>query len=339
MAKKRIGIDALFQTSVPRPVPEAAPGAGEFREVEVGRIRSGTHQPRRHFDETSMAQLVESVRAQGVLQPVLVRASGEGGYELIAGERRWRAAQAAGLERIPVRVVEFDDRQALTAAIVENLQREDLSPVEEAEGYLELLRARLEAEPDFAQYRDPEVPLAGVVRLLRALSNRIAGLTKDNVVLNLEPAVAEVFSSVGRLTWQSFTTHRLPLLSMPAEITAALRSNQLPYTKARQIARLTAERLGSDEAHARRVRRDLVEQAVTEGLSVRGLQAEISRLLGEVAASEAHRTSGRKAAAKTGLARRVDDLVAVLQDLEVDDLGPSRRAEVAAAVEALLKLL
>jgi ParB family chromosome partitioning protein len=342
MAKKRIGIDALFQTSVPAAVPEpASTGTMEYREVEIDRIHPGPRQPRRFFDEAALEQLVASIRAQGVLQPLLVRATTEPEqFEIVAGERRWRAGKAAGLDRLPVRVVELDDQQAVAVAIVENLQREDLSPIEEAEGYLELLRAGLEREPLFAEYRDESEPLEGVTRVLRALSNRAAGNTKDNVVLSLEPRVAEVFASVGRITWQSFTTHRLPLLSMPPELTAVLRNNQIPYTKARHIARLTAERLGVDESQARKIRRDMIEQAITEGLSVRSLQNEISRYLGGAQAEKSmQKPFGRKAPRRTGLGRRLDDLADALRTVEIEDLGPARRAEISAAIEALLKLL
>src|ERR1041385_8001221 len=121
MAKKKIGIDALFQTSVPPAIQPTPSAAGEFREVEVEAIRPAARQPRHYFDDASLDQLVASVRAHGILQPLLVRPGAQAGeYELVAGERRWRAARAAGLDRVPIRVVEFDDRQALTAAITEN---------------------------------------------------------------------------------------------------------------------------------------------------------------------------------------------------------------------------
>ncbi len=110
----------------------------ELVHLPVGSIAPGRHQPRRHFDESALETLTESVRAQGVVQPVLVRPAGSG-YELIAGERRWRAAQAAGLATVPAVIRDGDDTESLLLALVENVAREDLSPIEEARAYVELL--------------------------------------------------------------------------------------------------------------------------------------------------------------------------------------------------------
>lgn len=120
--------------------PEAGDvGGSALRELAVGSIQPNPRQPRRHFDEESLSTLVASVRELGVLQPVLVRPAGEGAYELIAGERRWRAAKRAGLATIPAVVRESDDVAMLEQAVVENLHREDLNPLEEAAAYQQLL--------------------------------------------------------------------------------------------------------------------------------------------------------------------------------------------------------
>jgi len=99
--------------------------------VAVAAIRPGRYQPRTRMDERSLAELAQSIRSQGLLQPVVVRPV-DGGYELVAGERRWRAAQMAGLEQIPAVVREVPDEAALVMALIENVQREDLNPIEEA---------------------------------------------------------------------------------------------------------------------------------------------------------------------------------------------------------------
>src|SRR3954469_11715906 len=104
----------------------------ELREIPVELIAPNPRQPRNHFDEATLAGLAESVRHRGILQPVLVRPVAGGTYELVAGERRWRAAGLAGLETIPALVRETDDAQALEVALIENMAREDLNPVEEA---------------------------------------------------------------------------------------------------------------------------------------------------------------------------------------------------------------
>ena len=113
--------------------------APELVHLRVDEIRPNPRQPRRHIDHEATAELAESIRAEGVLQPVVVRPRAEGGYELIAGERRWRAAREAGLSSVPALVREADDRQTLLLALVENVAREDLSPLEEARAYAVLL--------------------------------------------------------------------------------------------------------------------------------------------------------------------------------------------------------
>lgn len=126
------GLSALIRdTPVERP-PVAAPL--EYPQVEVARIRPNPWQPRRVFTKEALEELTASIREHGVLEPLIVRKA-EDGYELIAGERRWRAAQESGLTQVPVRVIEADDQKALELALVENLQRADLNVIEEAEGY------------------------------------------------------------------------------------------------------------------------------------------------------------------------------------------------------------
>ncbi|HEX2234986.1 MAG TPA: ParB/RepB/Spo0J family partition protein [Actinomycetota bacterium] len=130
------GLDALLG---PETAPQAAPVAGQQSEVGVDLIDANRRQPRASFDDASLEELARSISALGVLQPLLVRPAGGGRYELVAGERRLRAARRAGVERVPVLVVETDDRGSLERALVENLHREDLNPIEEAAAYRALL--------------------------------------------------------------------------------------------------------------------------------------------------------------------------------------------------------
>ena len=115
------------------------PAAAELAHLPVGSIPPNARQPRKRLDSEGIEELAESVRAQGLVQPVVVRPSAEGGYELIAGERRWRAARVAGLATDPALVRETDDRDSLLLALVENVAREDLSPVDEARAYAALM--------------------------------------------------------------------------------------------------------------------------------------------------------------------------------------------------------
>jgi ParB family transcriptional regulator, chromosome partitioning protein len=116
-----------------------AAAAPELVQLPVGSIRPNLRQPRRRFPAEGISELADSVRAQGLVQPVVVRPAGAGAWELIAGERRWRAARAAGLATVPALVRESDDRDSLLLALVENVAREDLSPIEEARAYAVLL--------------------------------------------------------------------------------------------------------------------------------------------------------------------------------------------------------
>jgi len=110
-----------------------------LRELKVEQLRPGKYQPRTHMDEESLKELAASIKAQGVMQPILARELGVGVYEIIAGERRWRASQLAGLTQVPVLVRQVPDNAALAMALIENIQREDLNPLEEAVGIQRLI--------------------------------------------------------------------------------------------------------------------------------------------------------------------------------------------------------
>ena len=119
---------------------EDTAGSGGLKELPIGAIAPNPFQPRRSFDEAQLKELADSIAASGLLQPVIVRARPEGRYELIAGERRWRAAQRLGWSRIPAVVRDVDDRALLTLALIENLQRDALSPLDAALGYQQLIQ-------------------------------------------------------------------------------------------------------------------------------------------------------------------------------------------------------
>jgi ParB family chromosome partitioning protein len=121
--------------------PTSAGGGANVQALSIDALEPGPFQPRRNMAPGAMAELVESVKARGILQPLLARRDPmhAGRYQIIAGERRWRAAQSAGLHEVPVLVRDLSDQDAMAAALVENLQRQDLNPIEEAEGYKRLL--------------------------------------------------------------------------------------------------------------------------------------------------------------------------------------------------------
>ena len=128
------GLDALLAG-----VDEPAPSGETLRMIAVDRVRPGKYQPRSRMDEASLAELADSIREQGVMQPILVRPVDGARFEIIAGERRWRAAEQAGLTEIPALVRAVPDNAALALALIENIQREDLNPLEEAQGLSRLI--------------------------------------------------------------------------------------------------------------------------------------------------------------------------------------------------------
>ncbi len=130
-----LGLDALLGPKV----SDAPAPAGQPSTLKVTQLQAGKYQPRTRMDEGSLYELAESIRSQGVMQPILVRPVGEERYEIIAGERRFRASQLAGLAEVPVLVKEVPDESAAVMALIENIQREDLNPLEEAQGLKRLV--------------------------------------------------------------------------------------------------------------------------------------------------------------------------------------------------------
>ncbi len=127
------GLDALLGGA------QRPRGEEELAQLPVGALKPGKYQPRTRMDEASLAELADSIRARGVIQPIVVRAVDDARYEILAGERRWRAAMLAGLERVPAVIREVPDEAALGIGLIENIQREDLNPIEEANGLQRLI--------------------------------------------------------------------------------------------------------------------------------------------------------------------------------------------------------
>ena len=161
------------------PVAGPAPTtAGQVRHIPLDRIRPGSLQPRKDFSPESLRELADSIKEQGIVQPLIVRQQGET-FELIAGERRWRAAQLAGLTEAPALVREADDRAVLEMALIENLQRENLNPIEEAQGFAQLVsQFQLTQEEAAARVGKSRAAVANALRLLK-LPVTIQGYVRD----------------------------------------------------------------------------------------------------------------------------------------------------------------
>ena len=163
MSKKGLGkgLGALFGDAVDSPAEH------DFEYLPLQRIEPKHDQPRTHFEEDRINELADSIREHGVLSPIMVRQTTDGYYQIIAGERRWRASREAGLTQVPARIVVADDKTALEIAMVENLQREDLSPIEEARGYRVLMDEFEMTQEEVAQRVSKSRPaVANSLRLL-----------------------------------------------------------------------------------------------------------------------------------------------------------------------------
>lgn len=163
------GLDALL------PKTQAA-----LVRLPLALIKPGPAQPRRNFDQEALDELAASIKEKGLLQPLLVRPKGEG-YELVAGERRWRASQLAGLHEVPAVIRDITDREALELALVENLQREDLNPVEEAQGYQRLAEMGLSQEEIAKAVGKARTTVTNALRLLQLPKSALAALEAGEI--------------------------------------------------------------------------------------------------------------------------------------------------------------
>ena len=158
-----------------------APGEGSVS-LPISQVQPGLNQPRKRFDPESLADLADSIRIHGVIQPVTVRRLASGYYQIIAGERRWRAAKQAGLEEIPAVIIEADDRKVMELGLIENLQREDLNPAEEARGYQVLMEEYGLTQEQVAQRMGKSRPaIANTLRLL-ALPEDLLALVEEGAL-------------------------------------------------------------------------------------------------------------------------------------------------------------
>jgi ParB family chromosome partitioning protein len=191
-ASPRRGLGRGFEVLIGGSQPELA-------HLAVDQIHANPRQPRRHFDHASVAGLAESLRLQGLIQPVVVRPRLEGGYELIAGERRWRAAREAGIATVPAVVRETDDRDSLLLGLVENVAREDLSPVDEARAYALLLDEFGLSLGDVAERVGKSKPtVSNRVRLLELPDDVLAMIGRNELTEGHARAVLAVPDDEGR---------------------------------------------------------------------------------------------------------------------------------------------
>lgn len=224
--------------------------------ISIHDIKLPLSQPRRYFDSKKLEELSVSIRELGILEPLIVRPRSEGIYELIAGERRLKAACLAGLEEVPVVIKEMDDDTVKQVQLIENLQREDLNAYEETIGILELLALRLNSTQEEA---------IGLLNRMEKAKRKQA----DNIIRQEDKERIEgIFAFLGRLSAESFRTNRLPLLNLPKDVKEALQNGLIEYTKARAIAKLKED---TERSFILRV-------AIEDNLSLAEIQQKIKNL-------------------------------------------------------------
>ncbi len=227
MATKKGGLGKGLSALIADASMESGSGTSQ-EELEIALIEPNPDQPRKVFDEEELANLTDSIRKEGLLQAIIVRPK-DGKYQIVAGERRWQASKIAGLESVPVRIVEMDDEQALRIALVENLQRSDLNAIEEARGYKDLM-----ARGDLTQ-----------AELAAAVSKSRSTVANSLRLLDL-PQQVQDYVYDGALT----AGHARAILSIPEEdkrtnLADKIIAEHLTVREAENIARLVAS--GSTE--------------------------------------------------------------------------------------------
>lgn len=248
--EKLTGLDNLFGDDEEKSLSDST--------LPLSQIILPPSQPRRYFDPLKLKSLADSIKEVGLLEPIVVRKIQEDKYELVAGERRLKACEIVKLEKIPVVIIECDEKKARKLRLVENLQREDLNAYEETIGILELLAEELDIDQET------------VVKLLYEMNNESKGNSNHNVMVSEEGRVIQdVFSKLGKITWQSFVANRLPLLKLHLDIQTALQKGEIEYTKAKEINRIKND----DE------RQKILNKASAESLSLSEIRVLVGNIL------------------------------------------------------------
>ncbi len=254
-----MGLSALLGEAV-RPAPTTAEEArGGVREIEIGRIRPNPNQPRVQFSEEAIDELADSIAERGVLQPILLRPHGDGeGYEIVAGERRWRAAQRARLHTIPAIVREIDESTTAELALIENIQREDLNAIEEAEGYRQLIERHGHTQE-------------GVAKLVHKSRSHVANLLR---LLNLPEPVRQSLLK-GEITMG----HARAVVNAPdpAGLTREIVAKGLSVRQAEERARRANVRTGTEGQPGRSGVRDAAKSVDAD---LEALERQLGDILG-----------------------------------------------------------
>ena len=259
--------------------------------LPISQVEPGLNQPRKHFDEEALADLSESIRQHGILQPLTVRRLSSGYYQIIAGERRWRAARMAGLSEIPAMIVEADDRKVMELGLIENLQREDLNPMEEAMGYQSLIKDYGLTQEEVSQRVSKSRPtVANAMRLLQ-LPQEVQWLIEQGSI------------SAG---------HGRAMLSLAnPEVEIAMAEEVMRKNLSVREVEERVRRMRNEEIPDGTIRKEPDIQAQTEAMYYRDVELRLTQDLGRKVTI----TPGRKRGKLTLEYYDVDDLNALLSTL------------------------
>jgi ParB family chromosome partitioning protein len=234
---------------------------GTEQNLPISVIVLPDYQPRLFFDKQKLEELAQNIKSQGILNRLIVRRiTGTDKYELVAGGRRFRAAQKAGLSEVPVVVKKLTDDEALAIALTENLQREDLNPLEETEGIIRLLAVKT---------GNPQEAIPQILTRMYNDSKRKSSSEQNVLFTDDGQTIQAVFNELSTISWESFVSSRLSLLNLPRDILSPLKEGKIEYTKAKAIAKVKDEE--------KRV--ELLEEAITHELSLSQIRERL-RLLG-----------------------------------------------------------
>ena len=264
------GLEALLgPKAADTATPEVQPGE-RLRQMPIKQLQPGKYQPRLHMDPAKLSELSESIKAQGVIQPIVVRELSPGKFEIVAGERRWRASQEAGLAEVPVVVRELDDRTVIAMALIENIQREDLNPLEEAQSLQRLIGEFSLTHAEAAE---------AVGRSRAAVSNLLR-------LLELPPAIRALLEA-RRLEMG----HARALLTLSPELASKLASDAADQGWSVREVEYRAQQFSSGKLPVTGNRRPKPGKATPQA-DIASLETELSESLGTKVAI-AHGSSGK----------------------------------------------
>lgn len=245
---------------------------------------------RRYFNPETLSDLTASIRAQGILEALLVRSIADNRYQIVSGERRYRAARIVGLTEVPCVVREMCDREALEVSLTSNLLRDDPNPYERTKKLLELLSEKIAVSEDevIALLKQMRSKKESARRKVSTLDNVIQGQEKAEVLDNViqdpkELTIAATLVEVGGVSWESYLKNNIPVLSLPEEILAVLDRGDLPYNSATVISRV-------EDVEKRN---ELLQVAVAEKLSVAELRKRVKGLRERVVQAKPKTLSSR----------------------------------------------